>query len=49
MMITTQFYSISIPNPPQPVSFGNHTFFTVCESVYVLLSPLYPFLDSTYK
>ena len=42
MIITTQFYSISIPNPqpipstPQPISFGDHTFFKVCESVSVL-------------
>ena len=41
-IITTQFYSISFPNPqctppnPQTVSFGNHKFFKVCESVSVL-------------
>ena len=54
IIITTQFYSIFIPNPqpvpptPQPVSFGNCKFFKVCESVSVLqTSSLYP-LDSTY-
>ena len=42
MIITTQFYSISISNPqrilptPQPVSFGNHKIFKVCEWVSVL-------------
>ena len=41
-VITTKFYSISIPNPqhipppPQPVSFGNCKFFKICESVSVL-------------
>ena len=45
--ITTQFY-ISIPNPQpipplQLVSFGNHKFFKVCESVSVLQSSLCPF------
>ena len=39
-VIANKFYSISIPNPqciphPQPVSFGNHKFFKVCESVSV--------------
>ena len=49
-IITTQFYSISTPNPqhipptPQPVSFGNHKCFKVCESVSVLRrSSLCPF------
>ena len=41
-IITTKFYIISIPNsqrippPPQSISFGNHKFFKVCESVSVL-------------
>ena len=40
-IITTQFYSISIPNPvhpstPHPGSVGNCKFFRVCESVSVL-------------
>ena len=34
------------PNPslpcPQPVSFGNHTFFIICDSVSVMQSSLYP-------
>ena len=38
MIITTKFYSMSIPNPqyiprpPQPVSFGNHKFFKVSQT-----------------
>ena len=41
MIITTKFYTISIPKPvnpptPQPVSFEHHKFFKVCESVSVL-------------
>ena len=52
MIITIQFYSISIPHPqrippaqtPQPLSFGNHKFCKVCESVSVLQrSVLCPF------
>ena len=50
VIITTQFDSTSIPNlqlipsPPKPVSFGNHTFFQVCESVSALQrSSLCPF------
>uniref|UniRef100_A0A8D0TYK6 Short transient receptor potential channel 1 n=1 Tax=Sus scrofa TaxID=9823 RepID=A0A8D0TYK6_PIG len=49
-IITTKFYSTSIPNPqcipppPQPISFGNHKFFNSCESVSVLQrSSLCPF------
>ena len=42
MITPIQFYGISIPypqhlpSPPQPVSFGNHKFLNVCESVSVL-------------
>ena len=39
------------PAPPtlQPVSFGNHKFFKVFESVSVLQSSLYPFLKIHIK
>ena len=49
VIIRTQFCSISIPTPnpsppPPPVSFGNHEFFKVCQSVYVMQrSSLRPF------
>ena len=49
MVMTAQFYSISIPNPqfilhPQPVLFRNHKFFEVCESISVMQrSSLCPF------
>ena len=42
MIITIQFYRISIPQPqrippiPRTLSFGNHKFFKVCLSVSVL-------------
>ena len=58
VIITTQFYSISIPIPqpispcpPQPVSFGNHKFFKVCESLYQFCKEVHCvlFSDSTCK
>ena len=41
----------SIPSTSQPIPFGNHKFFKVCKSLYILqISPFVSFIfDSTYK